>query len=521
MLVRLRAAAAGLRLRLPRYRGLVLGDVKIPVQRLSNANLRALPVDVRRPTYDRGTQRTGIVHFGIGAFHRAHQAVYTDDAMAAGDRDWAISGVSLRSPDVRDALQPQDGLYSVTERDSAGERLRVIGSVREVLVGSEDAEAIIAALASPHVHIATFTVTEKGYLRDPEQGSLLTTATDLAHDLHGIGAPRTIYGFLERGLIRRRAAGLPGMTLLSCDNLASNGRQLAALLDEYLERRDPTLAQWARRENSYPCTMVDRIVPAAAAADIARTADVLGFEDRAAVMTESFSQWVIEDRFAGPRPKWQAGGVQFAADVRSFETAKLRMLNGAHSALAYVGLGLGLEYVHQAIADPDLNALVRRIMEEGAATLTPAPGQDLVAYAETLEHRFANAALNHRLIQIAMDGTQKIPQRWLASIATLLKAGRPPAGLLFALAGWIAFACTPQRTLDDPLAGRLAEIRERSSDARSAVGAIVGAGGLFSGAWQADSATLERIAAQVNAIAERGVGRALTEMLAATHPKQP
>src|SRR5688572_7124322 len=197
MLVRLRAAAAGLRLRLPRYRGLVLGDVKIPVQRLSNANLRALPVDVRRPTYDRGTQRTGIVHFGIGAFHRAHQAVYTDDAMAAGDRDWAISGVSLRSPDVRDALQPQDGLYSVTERDTEGERMRVVGSVREVLVGGEDAERIAAALASPHVHIATFTVTEKGYLRDPEKGSLLITATDLAHDLQGSGAPRTIYGFLE------------------------------------------------------------------------------------------------------------------------------------------------------------------------------------------------------------------------------------------------------------------------------------------------------------------------------------
>jgi fructuronate reductase len=487
--------------------------MKVTAQHLSNANVQRLPVDVRRPAYDRSEQRTGIVHFGIGAFHRAHQAVYTDDAMAAGDRDWAISGVSLRSPDVRDALQPQDGLYSVTERDVAGERMRVIGSVREVLVGGEDAERIIAALASPHVHIATFTVTEKGYLRDPEKGSLLTTATDLAHDLQGSGAPRTIYGFLERGLARRRVAGLPGMTLMSCDNLASNGHQLAALLDEYLERRDPTLAQWARRENCYPCTMVDRIVPATAAADVARIADALGCEDRAAVVTESFSQWVIEDRFAGPRPKWEAGGAQFAADVRSFETAKLRMLNGAHSALAYVGLGLGLEYVHQAIGDPDLNALVRRIMQEGAATLTPVPGQDLVAYAETLEHRFANASLGHRLIQIAMDGTQKIPQRWLASIAALLKQGRQPSGLLFALASWIAFACTAQRTLDDPLAGRLVEIRERSSDARAAVSAVVGAGGLFSAAWQADPVTLERIAAQVTAMAQRGMRGALSDVM--------
>jgi fructuronate reductase len=483
--------------------------MKVMAQRLCNANIHALPVDVRRPTYDRSTQRTGIVHFGIGAFHRAHQAVYTDDAMAAGDRDWAISGVSLRSPDVRDALQPQDGLYSVTERHTEGERMRVVGSVREVLVGGEDAERIAAALASPHVHIATFTVTEKGYLRDPEKGSLLITATDLAHDLQGIGAPRTIYGFLERGLLRRRVAGLPGMTLMSCDNLASNGRQLAALLDEYLERRDPTLAQWARRENRYPCTMVDRIVPATAAADVARIATALGVEDRAAVVTETFSQWVIEDCFAGPRPKWEAGGAQFAADVHSFETAKLRMLNGAHSALAYVGLGLGLEYVHQAIADPDLNALVRRIMAEGAASLTPAPGQDLVAYAETLEQRFANASLGHRLIQIAMDGTQKIPQRWLASIATLLKRGTQPSGLLFALAGWIAFACSTQRTLDDPLADRLVEIRERSSDARAAVSALVGEGGLLSAAWQADCAILEGIAAQVTTMAQRGMRNAL------------
>jgi fructuronate reductase len=303
------------------------------------------------------------------------------------------------------------------------------------------------------------------------------------------------------------------MTLMSCDNLASNGRELAALLDEYLERRDPTLAQWARRENSYPCTMVDRIVPATAAADVARIAGALGLEDRAAVVTESFSQWVIEDCFTGPRPKWEAGGAQFATDVRPFETAKLRMLNGAHSALAYVGLGLGLEYVHQAIADPDLNALVRRIMHEGAATLAPAPGQDLVAYAQALENRFANASLGHRLIQIAMDGTQKIPQRWLASIAALLQEGRSPSGLLFALAGWIAFACTSQRTLDDPSASRLVEIRERSSDARSAVSAIVGEGGLFGAVWQANSATAEAIAAHVTAMTQRGMRRALTEML--------
>jgi len=468
---------------------------------------------IRRPAYDRSSQRTGTVHFGIGAFHRAHQAVYTDDAMAGGDRDWMISGVSLRSPAVRAALQPQDGLYSVTERDRAGERLRVIGSVREVLVAGEDAEAITAALAAPHVHVATFTVTEKGYLRDPKTGSLLVTAADLVHDLQGAGTPRTIYGFLERGLARRRTAGLPGMTLLSCDNLADNGRQLAALLDEFLERRDPTLARWARRESSCPCTMVDRIVPATTAADLARAASLLGFEDRGAVVTESFSQWVIEDRFVGPRPKWEAGGAQLVRDVRPFETAKLRMLNGAHSTLAYVGLGLGLEHVHQAMADPDLNALVRLLMKEAAATLTPTADQDLAAYAETLQRRFDNPSLAHRLIQIAMDGTQKIPQRWLASIARLREQGNSASALQFALAAWIAFVCTPGRELDDPLAGRLVEIRNRSKDASAAVSAILGEGGVLPVPWHADSVEMQRTQAQVAAIGQQGMRQALRQAL--------
>lgn len=481
-------------------------------KRLSNAQLASLlPATVRRPAYDRAVQRVGIVHFGIGAFHRAHQAVYTDDAMASGDQHWAITGVSLRSPDVRNALQPQDGLYSLVERERAGERLRIIGSVRDVLVAPENPEAVIAALASPDVRVVTFTVTEKGYLRDSSTGSLLIDTADLAHDLAGAGAPRTIYGFLEHAFARRRAAGLPGMTLVSCDNLADNGRQLGVLLNEYLERRDATLAAWARSETSCPSTMVDRIVPATTSSDLERVATTLGSEDRGAVMTEPFSQWVIEDRFVGPRPKWEVGGAQFTAEVRPFETAKLRMLNGAHSTLAYVGLGLGLEYVHQAVADADLHALVRQLMTaEAAASLTPVAGQNFTQYAEALLQRFDNPSLAHRLIQIAMDGTQKIPQRWLASIATLQQQGKPAPALLFALAAWLAFICTPGRIVDDPLAAQLATIRERTrGDAAAAVDAIVGDCGLFSGVWRADPATAKRIAAHLASIERDGMRRAL------------
>lgn len=479
--------------------------------RLDSARLDSLPSNVRRPAYDRAQQRTGIVHFGIGAFHRAHQAMYTDDAMAAGDRNWAITGVSLRSPDVRNALQPQHGLYSLVERDRSGERMRIIGSVRDVLVARENPDAVIAVLASRDVHIVTFTVTEKGYLRDSSTGSLLLKATDLAHDLQGEGAPRTIYGFLAQAFARRRAAGLPGMSLVSCDNLAENGQQLAQLLNEFLERRDPALAAWARRETTCPSTMVDRIVPATTPHDLDRVAAALGLEDQGAIMTEPFHQWIIEDRFAGPRPRWEAGGAQVTRDVRPFETAKLRMLNGAHSALAYIGIGLGLECVHEAVADPELGAFVRQLMlVEAAATLTPAADQDLPAYADALLDRFDNPSLAHRLNQIAMDGTQKIPQRWLASIAALHSQSQPAPALLFALAAWIAYFCTPGRVVNDPLAARLAEVQEQTQgNPRAAVDAVVGDGGLFHGVWRADADTATRIAQHVDSIMRNGMSQAL------------
>lgn len=479
--------------------------------RLCEARIAQVPQEVGRPAYDRKAQRVGIVHVGIGAFHRGHQAVYTEDAMARGDRNWAVTGVSLRSSHVRDSLQPQDGLYTLAERDATGERLRVIGAVRNVLVAKEDAEAVIAALASPDVHIATFTVTEKGYWRDSSSGSLLVDASDIAHDLRGDAAPRTLYGFLERALARRKAAGLSGLSLVSCDNLAENGRQLSALLVEFLERRNPSLAAWARNEISCPSTMVDRIVPATTQSDLERIEGALRMQDRAAVVTEHFHHWVIEDRFVGPRPRWEEAGARWVADVRPYETAKLRMLNGSHSALAYIGLSLGHEYVHQAITDPDLGPIVRQLMcNEAAASLAPTAGQDLTAYAEALIERFNNPSLAHRLAQIATDGTQKIPQRWLAPLAALEQSGRPAPSLLFALAAWIAFICTTLQRIDDPLAARLAGIREAAgADARAAAGAVVGPSGIFRDVWQTSAAALRTIETHVETMMGQGMRRAL------------
>jgi len=452
--------------------------------RLSSATLGSLAPDVARPGYDRDAQAVGIVHFGLGAFHRAHQAVYTDAAMAAGDRDWAIAGLSLRSAAVRDQLAPQDGLYTVTARSSDGEAVRLIGSVTQALMASEAGEQIAVFLAAPATRIVSFTVTEKGYCRAPG-GSL-----DLA-----AAAAESIYGRLQAGLALRRGAGLPGLTLLSCDNLPDNGRVLERLMGEYLDRADPALARWVAAECAFPSTMVDRIVPATTPADLDRVEQRIGLRDEGAVITEPFSQWVIEDRFAGPRPRWDVGGAEFVADVRLYETAKLRMLNGAHSALAYLGLRRGHRFVHEAIADAAIRATVERLMrDEAAPTLDPA--FDAQAYADALLARFANPALPHRLQQIAMDGSQKIPQRWLAVLAWNQRHGRQCPAILEALAAWIVHVRGDGAPVDDPLADRLAELWREAGDS-GIVPALFGSDGLFAGDWQASDADRRAIEAHL------------------------
>ncbi len=439
----------------------------------------ALPPAVHRPRYDYAAQKCGIVHFGIGAFHRAHQAAYTDAAMNAGDTDWRIVGVSLRSANVADQMNPQHGLYTLSERSSDGVSVTLIGSVQRVVVASERPQDVIDAIALRETRIISFTITEKGYCRAAD-GSL-------DFELAGEGS---IYPFLTSGLAQRKAAGLPGVTFLSCDNLAENGTQLAALLDAYLQVHDPALALWVRAHCTSPLTMVDRIVPATTTTDRDALETALGVRDDAAVMTEPFTQWVIEDNFAAGRPSWEVAGAQFTSDVRAFETAKLRMLNGAHSALAYLGLARGHNYVHEAIADPALETLINRLMRDEAATsLTPAPGQDLNAYADALITRFSNSALNHRLVQIAMDGSQKIPQRWLETLAHHQRDGRQCPAILTALAAWVGYVRGVSHAVDDPMAPQLAALWQ-SAGRDGITTELFGVKGLFAQYWQADAADI-------------------------------
>jgi len=429
-----------------------------------------IPTSVQTPGYDRAAQAAGIVHIGIGAFHRAHQAVYTDDAMGAGDRDWGIVGVSLRSGDVAAQLNPQEGLYTVSTRGTAGAELRLIGAVRKVLVAADDPQAVIDAIAAPTTHIVSFTVTEKGYLRRAD-GSLDLAAT--------VGAS-SLYRFVAAGLAARKAARLRGVTLLSCDNLAGNGTVLRRLMRDYLAAYHPDLSAWFDGECTCPATMIDRIVPATTDADRAVVEATLGARDEGAVVTEGFSQWVIEDDFAGPRPRWEKVGAELVADVAPYETAKLRMLNGAHSALAYIGLGRGHDYVHQAVADPEIHPVIERLLrEEATPTIDAAPGQDLAAYADALLDRFANPALHHLLIQIAMDGSQKIPQRWLETLAWHQAQGQRCPSLEAGIAAWIAFLRS-DHPIDDPLADKL---RKAAADT-DAIERLFGDGGLIASGWR-------------------------------------
>ena len=463
-------------------------------ERLGADTADRLPASVARPGYDRAAQAIGIVHLGIGAFHRAHQAVYTEAALAGGDRNWAIAGVSLRSPGVRDALAPQDGLYTVTERSDGGERTSLIGAVRQLVVAPERPAAAAALLASADVQLVTLTVTEKAYHRRVD-GTLDVDAVSAAGG--------TLYHHLADGLVQRRAAGLPGLTLVSCDNLADNGGVLARGLAAWLDRRDPALRRWFEAECACPATMVDRIVPAVAPADLAGVEAAIGIRDEGAVVTEPFRQWVIEDRFAGSRPRWETGGAQLVADVAPFEAAKLRMLNGAHSALAYLGLLAGHRFVHEAVADPAIAATAERLMRiEAAASLNPAPGQDLSGYAEALLARFGNAALPHRLAQIATDGSQKIPQRWLEPLAINARRGRSCPATLRALAAWMVHVRGDGAPVLDPMAQRLSAAWARAGR-EGIVDAIVGPVGLIASEWRPTDQDRVLLAANLNAMASR------------------
>ncbi len=408
--------------------------------------------------YDREATTIGIVHFGPGAFFRAHQASYIDDLLATDPR-WAICAVALKTAGVRDALAPQDGLYTLVELGETT-RFRVIGAIRELLVASEDADRVADRLASPDTRLVTLTVTEKGYCLKGD-GTLDLDHPDIRHDLAEPEAPISVIGWLVEGLARRRAAGLAPFVTLSCDNLPSNGRKLKAAVVRLAEARDPALARWIEAEARFPCSMVDSITPATDDALRARVLAETGLEDAWSIQRETFTQWVIEDDLGPGAPDLASVGVTLTSDVEAWEAAKLRLLNGAHSTLAYVGLLRGHETVRDAMVDAQLAAFVRAMMlEDIAPTLRAPAGLDIPAYVEALLARFRNPAIAHRLSQVAWDGSQKLPIRILGTIADALAAGRPVDRLIVAMAAWMRFVERQARAgaaITDPMAEKLVE----------------------------------------------------------------
>lgn len=407
---------------------------------------------VRVPPYDRARIATGVVHFGPGAFHRVHQACFLDDALA-DDVRWGICAVSLQSPGVRDALAPQDGLYTVAVLD-AQPRYRVVGAIRELLVARESPSTVLRRLTDPAVHLVTATVTEKGYCLTPE-GGLDFEHPAVQHDLQRPDAPVTLVGYLTTALQQRREAGIPPPNIVTCDNLVDNGRRLRRAVIELAARRDAELAAWIAGEVAFPCTMVDSITPATDDALRRRVARHLGVRDRWPVQREPFVQWVIEDRLRAPTPDFASCGVAVTDDVSGYERAKLRLLNGAHSALAYLGSLVGLVTVAEAMRTPALTTFVEGLMMDDIRPGIVAPrGLDLQAYVQTVLQRFRNPAIHHRLAQIAWDGSQKIPFRLLGTVAENLAAGRPIDRLCLAIAAWFQFVRRKARDGDrlvDPL----------------------------------------------------------------------
>ncbi len=453
--------------------------------RLCNATLAQLPADVARPRYDRAALRSGIVHLGLGAFHRAHQAAYTEQIIAGGDMRWGITAASLRSPDTRDALAPQDGLYALEQR-SATDRLSVIGSIQRILVAPESPSALIATMAHPDTAIVSLTVTEKAYCRDPASGALDEADPLILHDLAHPQAPRSVFGFLAAAISARRAAGLPPFTVLCCDNLPHNGATVATLLRRFASLQNADLGAYITGEIACPSTMVDRIVPATTDADRARIAARLGLADAWPVVAEPFTQWVIEDRFTAGRPAWEQAGATLVSDVAPFELMKLRLLNGSHSAIAYLGYLAGHETVADAMADADIAAFVSTLMQRTTPTVAMPSGVDLTAYTSSLLERFRNPALRHRTWQIAMDGSQKLPQRILGPVRELLARRLPVDCHALTIAAWMRYvAGTDERgqpiDVRDPMADELARIAassgplpERLAPALLDVGAIFG-----------------------------------------------
>lgn len=401
--------------------------------------------EIGQPAYLPHDLTVGVVHLGIGNFHRAHQAMYFDRLFDQGDgMDWAICGVGLTEYDrgVRDALQAQDMRYTLVERrPDGGMEARSVAAIVDVLHAPDGAEVVVERLADPRTRMVTLTITEGGYNIDDTTGEFDAEQPWVRADVARGADPQTVFGLVVEALRRRRANGHAPFTVVSCDNLPGNGEVAGRSFAAFAALRDPELAAWIRASVPFPNSMVDRITPATGDAERALVRDVFGVRDAWPVISEDFAQWVLEDRFACGRPPLEAAGVQMVADVAPYEKMKLRLLNASHQAIAYFGYLLGHRYTHEAIADPDIAAFVRAYMKsEAEGTLDPVPGVDLDEYEATLMARFANPYVKDTLLRLTTDAADRIPKFVLPVVLDRERAGQDSPLAAAIVAGWAAFA---------------------------------------------------------------------------------
>jgi len=408
---------------------------------LDEAALGALAGRVETPAYDRRGLCPSIVHLGVGGFHRAHQAVYLDDLAAVGG-EWGERGVGLLSQDrgVAEALGPQQGLYTVVVRSAELDCARVIGSLLDYLFAPGQPEAVLSALADACTRVVTMTITEGGYNVNETTGRFDGANEAVQADLRHPSNPATVFGYLAEALDRRRQAGIPPFTLMSCDNMQGNGHVTQTALVSFARLRDDALANWIERHVAFPNSMVDRITPQTTDAERELVAREFGIADRWPVVTEPFRQWVVEDVFSDGRPALEKVGVQLVGDVFPYETMKLRLLNASHLAMGYLGYIAGYRTVDAVIADPLFRTFIERQMrEEVAPLLPPVPGIDLESYQRTLIERFSNPKIGDQVARVCLDGSAKVPKFLLPALHDALAAGRPHRWLTLALAGWLRY----------------------------------------------------------------------------------
>ncbi|KAK1989812.1 mannitol dehydrogenase domain-containing protein [Colletotrichum falcatum] len=489
-------------------------SLKLTSNNLSLISSQQGELKVKTPSYDRNGLKEGIVHVGVGGFHRAHLAVYIDQLIQKHEqRNWAICGVGLRPNDaaMRDVLAAQDHLYTVIERSAKGSFANIVGSINSFLYAPDDREAVIAKMAHPDTHIVSLTITESGYYYNENTHELQSEHPDIQHDLANEDAPISTFGFLYAAMARRHAQGLKPFTVMSCDNMQKNGSITRHMLESFARLRNPDIAKWIAEEGAFPNAMVDRITPSTTQNDIKSLSDNFGIEDAWPVVTEPFMQWVIEDKFSDGRPPFEKVGVQVVEgvhEVEQFEKHKLRLLNASHSAMAYPGQLAGFKYVHEVMEHPTYRKFVWQMMQEEVKPLLPEiDGVDIDEYCNTLMERFSNPTIMDGIPRVALGASGKIPQFIMPSIAEAIWTTGPLRRLCFVAGAWFRYLNGVDDAgnafeVDDPMREELQALAKAGgNDPRHLLSVKV----LFGDDLRADDRFINEVAKAMELISKDGV----------------